>query len=226
MAKPRRMPHDRNHILAALPRSDYRRVASKLEPAPFGKRRPLHEADKPISYVYFPRTGVASVVARMAEGGTIEVATIGNEGVTGIAIFFGDTSEPSETVVQVPGEGRLLPAEIFQAELARRGALHRLIGHYAHALMIQVMQSAACNALHSIEERCARWLLATQDRLGRDELPLTQEFLAQMIGVRRASVTIAALAAPSQTDAAAMATAVASRKRRKCPRRRFASSGM
>jgi CRP-like cAMP-binding protein len=104
MAKPRPDRSDRNHILAALPPGDYRRIASKLEPAPFGKRQPLHEPNKPISYVYFPRTGVASVVARMSEGGTIEVATIGNEGVVGLSAYLGNGRSSMEVFVQIPGE--------------------------------------------------------------------------------------------------------------------------
>lgn len=114
----------------------------------------------------------------MRTGATAEVGTIGNEGVTGVALFFGDASEPGEELIQMPGAGRMLPASVFQSELARRGTLYRLVGHYAHALMVQVMQSAACNALHPLEKRACKWLLMTHDRVFTNEFKLTHEFLS------------------------------------------------
>ena len=192
MAKPRPRQHDRNHILAALPPGDYRRVASKLEPAPFGRRQPLHEADKPISWVYFPRTGVASVVARMSEGGTIEVATIGNEGVVGLSAYLGNGRSSMEVFVQIPGEAVRMSSGAFRQELRTGTALRDVVRRYAQALMTQIGQSAACNRAHPTVERCARWLLMTHDRVSGDEYSLTQEFLGEMLGVRRAGVTVAA----------------------------------
>jgi CRP-like cAMP-binding protein len=192
MAKPRPDRPDRNHILAALPPGDYRRVASKLEPAPFGKRQPLHEPDKRISHVYFPRTGVASIVARMSEGGTIEVATIGNEGVVGLSAYLGNGRSSMEVFVQIPGEAVRMSSGAFRQELRTGTALRDLIRRYTQALMTQIGQSAACNRAHSTVERCARWLLMTHDRVPGDEYSLTQEFLGEMLGVRRAGVTVAA----------------------------------
>ena len=192
MAKPRRMPHDRNHILAALPPGDYRRIASKLEPAPFGRRQPLHQPDKPISHIYFPRTGVASVVARMSEGGAIEVATIGNEGVVGLSAYLGNGRSSMEVFVQIPGEAVRMSSDAFRQELRTGTALRDVVRRYAQALMTQIGQSAACNRAHPTVERCARWLLMTHDRVSGDEYSLTQEFLAEMLGVRRAGVTVAA----------------------------------
>ena len=192
MAKPRPDRPDRNHILAALPPGDYRRVASKLEPAPFGKRQPLHERDKPISHVYFPRTGVASIVARMSEGGTIEVATIGNEGVVGLSAYLGNGRSSMEVFVQIPGEAVRMSSRAFRQELRTGTALRDVIRRYTQALITQIGQSAACNRAHSTVDRCARWLLTTHDRVPGDEYSLTQEFLGEMLGVRRAGVTVAA----------------------------------
>lgn len=128
----------------------------------------------------------------MRDGTSAEVGTIGNEGVTGVALFFGDMSEPSESVVQVPGNGRPLPADVFQKEMARKGRLFQLISHYAHALMVQLMQSAACNALHPVERRACKWLLMTHDRVFTDAFMLTHEFLGLMLGVRRQTITVIA----------------------------------
>jgi len=192
MTKPRARRRDRNHILAALPPGDYRRIVSKLEPVSFRKRQPLHDPDKPISHVYFPRTGVASIVARMSEGGTIEVATIGNEGMVGLSAYLGNGRSSMEVFVQVPGEAVRMSAAAFRQELRTTTALRDVIRRYAQALMTQIGQSAACNRAHPILERCARWLLMTHDRVPGNEYSLTQEFLAEMLGVRRAGVTIAA----------------------------------
>ena len=128
----------------------------------------------------------------MANGRTAEVSTIGNEGVTGLAVFFGDVSEPSESMVQVPGMGRLLPVDAFRRELARHEEFHRSIGHYAHALVVQLMQSAACNAMHPIEQRACKWMLDDpRPRLHR-QFKLTHEFLGMMLGASRPHVTIVA----------------------------------
>jgi CRP-like cAMP-binding protein len=131
-------------------------------------------------------------MAVMRSGAAAEVGTIGNEGMTGLALFYGDVTEPSEFIVQVPGSGRIMPAGVFLDEMARNGALRALINHYAHALLVQVMQSAACNALHTVEERACKWLLMTHDRVDGDEFKLTHEFLGLMLGVRRSSVTLIA----------------------------------
>lgn len=192
MPKPRLKRRDANRILANLPSADYQRVRSKLEPILFRQGQSLHEVDGPIAHVYFPRSGVASVVARMDEGGTVEVATIGNEGVVGLAAYLGDGRSPMEVFVQIPGEAVRMDADAFRHEIRGGGALRDGIRRYAQALLTQVGQSAACNRVHSIDERCARWLLMSHDRIVGDEIRLTQEFLAQMLGVRRAGVSRAA----------------------------------
>jgi CRP-like cAMP-binding protein len=190
--KPRLKRRDANRILANLPSADYQRVRSKLKPILFRQGQALHEMDGPISHVYFPRSGVASVVARMDEGGTVEVATIGNEGIVGLAAYLGDGRSPMEVFVQIPGEAVRMDADAFRHEIRACGALRDGVRRYAQALLTQVGQSAACNRVHSIDERCARWLLMSHDRIVGDEIRLTQEFLAEMLGVRRAGVSRAA----------------------------------
>jgi CRP-like cAMP-binding protein len=190
--KPRAKRRDANRILANLPVADYQRLRAKLQPTLFRKGQSLHEADAPISHVYFPRNGVASVVARMDEGGTVEVATIGNEGVVGLAAYLGDGRAPMEVFVQIPGEAVRMDADAFRHEIRAGGALRDGIRRYAQALLTQVGQSAACNRVHPIDERCARWLLMSHDRIVGNEIRLTQEFLAEMLGVRRAGVSRAA----------------------------------
>jgi CRP-like cAMP-binding protein len=128
----------------------------------------------------------------MRSGAAAEVGTVGNEGVTGLALFYGDASEPSESLIQVPGKGRLLPADVFQQELTRHTIFYRLIARYAHALTVQIMQSAACNALHPVEKRACKWMLMTHDRVFTNEFKLTHEFLGLMLGVSRPSVTVVA----------------------------------
>jgi len=192
MPKPRLKRRDANRILASLPSGDSRRIASKLEPTAFRQGQCLHEVDGPITHVYFPRYGVASMVARMDEGGTVEVATIGNEGVVGLSAYIGDGRSSMEVFVQIPGEAVRLDAGAFRQEIRAGGALRDVVRRYAQALLTQVGQSAACNRVHPIEQRCARWLLMSHDRVSGDEIVLTQEFLAEMLGVRRAGVTRAA----------------------------------
>jgi CRP-like cAMP-binding protein len=181
-----------NRILAALPPNEFRRLAPHLTDTELIFRQPLYKPGEPIRHVCFPDSGVCSVMAIMGSGSTAEVATIGNEGVTGVALYFGVTSDLSESMVQVPGRGRLLPAKIFQAELARKATLSRLIGEYAHALIVQLMQSAGCNALHPIEQRACKWLLMTHDRVFENQFKLTHEFLGLMLGASRPHVSIVA----------------------------------
>ena len=192
LSRGRTIQYQENRILSALPSEDPSRLEPHLIRTPLLYKQNISQDDEPITQVCFPDSGVCSVMAVMRTGAAAEVGTIGNEGVSGVALFFGDDSEPSESMIQVPGNGRMLPAEVFTHELARRGALHRLVGHYAHALMIQVMQSAACNALHPIEKRACKWLLMTHDRVFTNEFKLTHEFLSMMLGVTRPMVSLVA----------------------------------
>jgi CRP-like cAMP-binding protein len=192
LSRGRTIQFQKNRILAALPPADFARIAPHLTETPLTYKLSLYRGDEPIKQVCFPDSGVCSVMSVMRTGKTAEVGTVGNEGVTGVALYFGDASEPSESMIQVPGAGRMLPSDVFLRELACRGTLHRLIGHYAHALMIQIMQSAACNALHPLNQRACKWLLMTHDRVFTNEFTLTQEFLSMMLGVSRPAVSVVA----------------------------------
>lgn len=181
-----------NRVLASLPDEDWNRIAPKLEIVPLVLKQELIEAGRPFHHVHFMLNGVVSLVAASADGTLIEVATIGNEGMVGLAAFLGAGAAPLTAFTQVPGEALRMNAAALQEEVHNGGALNDALRLYTQALLNQVAQSAGCNRMHSMEERCARWLLMTHDRCTADEFPLTQEFLAQMLGVRRASVTVAA----------------------------------
>lgn len=188
----RTIQYSENRILAALPPDEFRRLAPHLTDTPLKFKQSISKPGEPITQVCFPDSGVCSVMSVMRNGASAEVGTIGNEGVTGVTLFFGDAREPSESMIQVPGAGRMLPADVFQQELSRNAALHQLVARYAHALMVQVMQSAACNALHPIERRACKWLLMTHDRVFTDEFKLTHEFLSMMLGASRPHVSVVA----------------------------------
>jgi CRP-like cAMP-binding protein len=144
------------------------------------------------SHVYFPIGVVISLVTSMEDGTAVELATVGREGMVGLPVFLGTGSLPIQAFGQIPGEALRVTAEAFRAEIKRNGPLVQVLNRYMQALFIQVAQVAACNRVHLVEQRRARWLLQTHDRVGADQFLLTQEFLAQMLGVRRAGVSVAA----------------------------------
>ena len=183
-----------NRLLNALPEADYERLHGQLRRHDVPQKQDLGEPGQPIAEVHFPVDAVVSILTRMAHGPSVEIATIGNEGVVGLTVAWGGNAmNPREVAtVQVPGEVLSMDAGDFRAELQRQGALASLVERYTRAFFSQVSQQVACNGLHSVEKRCARWLLLTHDRVGTDEFPMTHEFLAQMLGVRRASVTVTA----------------------------------
>src|ERR1700734_1429743 len=181
-----------NRLLGLLPPRDYARLRPHLHRIPLEYRQSLYRANKPIDFVYFIETGVGSLVNTMVNGQAAEVGTIGNEGLVGLPIVFGDNRAPTSVYVQVPGAGLRMKAALFRKELARSASMRTVMLHYAHAFFNQVAQSAACNHFHSIDQRCCRWLLMTHDRMQSDEFLLTQEFLAMMLGVQRTGVTAAA----------------------------------
>jgi CRP-like cAMP-binding protein len=183
-----------NRLLNALPKEDSKRLHEHLRPHSVQQKQDMGEAGQRIAEVHFPVDAVVSILTRMDEGPSVEIATIGNEGVVGLTVAWGsDAMNPREVAtVQAPGEVVSMDAGTFRAELNRQGALASLIERYTLAFFSQVSQQVACNGLHSVEQRCARWLLLTHDRVGTDEFPMTHEFLAQMLGVRRASVTVTA----------------------------------
>jgi len=182
-----------NRLLAALPADVYTRIAPSLELVPFKLKHILHKPGEPIRQIYFPGSGFCSIVTVLEDGNMVEVATIGNEGMVGASVVLTDTPPASASMVQGEAESCYrMAAEAFRAEMDRRGPFHELITRYAQALVGFVMQSTACNAVHSVEQRLARWLLMARDRMGGDDFPLTQEFVAMMLGATRPTVTVAA----------------------------------
>ena len=183
----------KNRLLAALPDQDFRRIAPYLKTVPLIAKQTLLKRGEPIRHVYFPNGGVCSVTAMMKNGAAVEVATVGDEGMVGIAAFFGGQLMPGECMVQVPDtSAERMPLKAFQRELDRHGALDDAIRRYSHATMALMMQSTACMALHHVQERCCRWLLMAHDRVRVDQFNLSHEFLAMMIGSTRPTVTVVA----------------------------------
>ena len=185
------VPLTNNRILAALPREEYDRLAPRCTIVHLGASAPVYDVNERIAQVYFPLTGVISVVALMADGAMVESGTIGREGMTGLPLVYGGERSPLLTFAQVPGDHARLPVAAFREAATPGAALHRLAQQFTQAYYVLTAQSAGCNRLHPNEERCARWLLLTQDRTGADTFALSHEFLSMMLGSRRASITLA-----------------------------------
>ena len=181
-----------NLLLSALRNAGMGKLGSELEIAEYQSGAILYEPFEAARYVYFPFSCVVSIVNTVAGGSTVEVGTVGNEGMAGIAVYLDSGMTPNRTLVQVAGAMGRLPADSFKALTERSPAVRNLLNRYTLAFLAQVSQTAACNRAHTIDERCARWLLMTHDRVHGDAFSLTHEFLAFMLGVRRAGVTIAA----------------------------------
>ena len=181
-----------NHILAALSEDEYQNLAPYLEEISCSSGQILQEPNEPIKEVYFPNRAMISLVSIMSDGSTTEIGLVGNEGIVGLPAILGGHSTTSRSIVQIPGSAMKLPARILQREFLRGKKLQQLLLLYTQALLTHVSQNAACNRQHTIEERLARWLLSVQDCVLSDELPLTQEFIANMLGTRRSGVTVAA----------------------------------
>jgi CRP-like cAMP-binding protein len=198
MALKRRLPSSSrpppaNHLLAALPVDDYARLAPILRNTPLKLKRFLHKPGEAIDQVYFPGGGFVSVVTVLKDGGMVEVATIGREGMLGISAVSNGDPSPAATMVQAESDVcYTMSAEAFRQEMDRRGAFYKLLTRYGQALVGFIMQSTACNAVHSVEQRLSRWLLLAHDRVGKDDFPLTQEFAAMMLGTSRPTVTVVA----------------------------------
>ncbi len=185
------MERPRNRLLAALPDEDFKRVATRLERVPLRERHLLHHQGEQIDEVYFPNGGVISIVTVLSNGVCVEGATIGREGMVGIPAFFAEVAvSPFESMVQVPDtDACMLDMRAFRDELGRFEALHALMQRYVQVVIAQVMQSNACNAVHAVQQRCARWLLTVRDHVEADEFQLSHEFLAQMLAVQRATIS-------------------------------------
>lgn len=178
-----------NRILAALPRAMLERLLPQFEVIDLPVRRVLQKRGQPLDEVVFPLTGVASMISMGSSGASVEVATVGCEGMVGLPLFLGGESAAVEVFVQVPGEGLRMPANDFRKHVANERGFERALLLYTQALLTQVAQCSACNQHHAIAGRCARWLLQTHDRVKGDAFSLTHEFLGLMLGVRRATVS-------------------------------------
>lgn len=194
MQAPQITPISQNRLLAAIPPEELRRLAPHFQTVPLVFREALFEAGDLTEFVYFPLNGMISLIASTENGGFIEVGIAGKEGMIGVPVVLGDEISTLRGVVQAPGSALKLSATVLKDELRRDGELRSVLLRYSRFALAQATQSAICNRLHSVNQRCARWLLAIRDRVESDTLPMTHEFLAYMLGVRRAGVTVAAQA--------------------------------
>jgi CRP-like cAMP-binding protein len=187
-------PHTpkQNHLLAALPDADYERLLPHLEIVPLPLGWAVYESGTPQGYVYFPTNSIVSLLYVMEDGSSAEIAVVGDEGLVGIALFMGGETTPSRAVVQSAGYGYRLKASVLKTEFGEGGDLQHLLLRYTQALITQMAQTAVCNRHHSVERQLCRWLLLSLDRLPSNELTMTQELIANMLGVRREGVTEAA----------------------------------
>jgi CRP-like cAMP-binding protein len=181
-----------NHLLDALPAGDYERLAPHLELVPMMLGDVLYESGVQLRYVYFPTTAILSLLYVMEEGASAEIAIVGNEGILGISLFMGGETTPSRAVVQSAGHAFRLKAALLKNEFGRFGPTMHLLLRYTQALITQMAQTAVCNRHHSVDQQLCRWLLLSLDRLQTNELSMTQELIANMLGVRREGVTEAA----------------------------------
>src|SRR5450432_4059170 len=192
MAAPAGHSPRQNHLLDALPAGDYERIASHLELIPMKLGDVLYEPGVRLRHVYFPTTSIVSLLYVMEDGASAEIAIVGNEGILGISLFMGGESTPSRAVVQSAGHAFRLKAQLLKEEFGRFGPTMRLLLRYTQALITQMAQTAVCNRHHSVDQQLCRWLLLSLDRLASNELNMTQELIANMLGVRREGVTDAA----------------------------------
>jgi CRP-like cAMP-binding protein len=191
MADERRPPE--NHLLAVLSDADWARLEPHLALIDMPLGQVVYESGDRLDHVYFPTSSIVSLLYVMEDGASAEIAIVGNEGLVGIALFMGGETTPSRAIVQSAGRAYRLPAAILKEEFRRGGALQRLLLRYTQALITQMAQTAVCNRHHSIDQQLCRWLLLSIDRLASNELEMTQDLIANMLGVRRAGVTEAAL---------------------------------
>ena len=181
-----------NRLLAALPRDEYERLLPSLQQVSFSLGEVVYEFGGHLDYVFFPTTSIISLLYTMENGSSAEMGLTGNDGVVGIALFMGGETMPNRAVVQSAGSAIRMKAKLLQDEFALGGKFQRLLLRYTQGLITQISQTAVCNRLHSVEQQLCRWLLLSHDRLKSDELIMTQELIADMLGVRREGVTVAA----------------------------------
>jgi CRP-like cAMP-binding protein len=183
---------ERNRLLSALPADEYARLLPSMESTVLKIRQQLALPEQAINRVYFPRDAVISMLVLMEDGRAVESAVVGNEGIIGLEVFLGNGVASDEIMVQVGGDALWMAAATFRSVVRASVPIQLLLQRYSLALMNQIARTAGCNRVHSVDERCARWLLMSRDRLQVDEFPVTHEFMARMLGVRRASVSEAA----------------------------------
>jgi CRP-like cAMP-binding protein len=186
------VPKD-NQLLAALPAAEWQRWQPLLEWVELPLGQVLYESGRPMSHVYFPTTAIVSLLYVMESGASAEIAVVGNEGLVGIALFMGGETTPSRAVVQSAGEGFRLRAQVIKEEFNNSSPVMHLLLRYTQALITQMAQTAVCNRHHSLDQQLCRWLLLSLDRLEGSELIMTQELIANMLGVRREGVTEGAI---------------------------------
>jgi CRP-like cAMP-binding protein len=186
------LPQGMNRLLAALPDAEYQRLVPHLEYVPLPLKQVLYNRGESIEYVYFPHRAIVSLISTPEEGSNVEVGLVGNEGIVGLPAALGDNIATTSAMVQREDSGMRMEASLLKTEFQQGGSLQSLLLRYTQALYSLVSQNAACNRLHHFDERLTRWLLLVCDRVELNELQLTQEFISQMLGVRRAGVTEAA----------------------------------
>jgi CRP-like cAMP-binding protein len=181
-----------NRLLAALPQDDYERLLPQLQAIHVALGEVIYESGGRLDYIYFPTTCVVSLLYTMEKGLTAEMGLAGSDGVVGVALFLGGETTPNRAVAQIGGGALRMKAAVLREEFKRGGPLQFLLLRYTQALITQISQTAVCNRLHSVEQRLSRWLLLCHDRVNSDDLRMTQEFISNMLGGRRESVTVAA----------------------------------
>lgn len=182
----------KNHLLAALPRAEFARVRSKLEPVSFELGEVIYESGDRMEHAYFPTTAIVSMLYIMENGATAEIGVIGNDGILGNALFMGGETTTSRAIIQSAGDAVRMTANDLKAEFALAGRFQEMMLRFTQALMTQISQTAVCNRLHPIEQQLCRWLLLSHDRLDSDKLVMTHDLISNMLGVRREGVTLAA----------------------------------
>jgi len=183
---------NQNQLLAALPTAEFKRIAPHLELVAMPLGDVLYESGGQMEHVYFPTTAIVSLQYVLENGASSEIAGVGNEGVLGISLFMGGNTTPSRAIVQTAGHGYRLKTKLLMEEFNRGGVMQHLLLRYTQALITQISQTAVCNRHHSVEQQLCRWLLLTLDRLPSNDLTMTQELIASMLGVRREGITVAA----------------------------------
>jgi len=192
MPKPQFQSPSQNHLLASLPANEFGRLSTHLELVPMGLGLALYESGGKMQHVYFPTTCIVSLLSVLEDGASAEMAVVGNEGIVGISLFMGGETTPSRAIVQSAGHAYRLMAHYLMREFNKGGPLQHLLLRYVQSLITQMAQTAVCNRHHTVEQQLCRWLLLSLDRHASNELVMTQELIANMLGVRREGVTDAA----------------------------------